>query len=282
MSILIAQEQLLIIRWLGTCQVSATSRAKNFRSKSEQVWQDIIRLVEEHRLAPGGRLPSVRELASSLGVNPTLIRSALLYAQAHGAIRILPRAGAFLQTTSTAARALTGGLADVAPQAIHAVVGAKPENVLEILDTRRLIEVELAGRAAERRRIEDLVPARKALESMFQLSCDAPRAEFVDYDIRFHVAIARLAGNRVMARIQETLMELLRPQLNDIPRFIDNETRSETDRTHAAIYSAVVEGSAERARNEMRAHLNIAYDGLLGEIRRVPAPLPCEDGEDAA
>lgn len=247
---------------------AATSPTKDARQTPELVWQDIVRLSEELRLTPGGQLPSVRNLADTLGAKPTLVRDALLYAQALGAVRIVPRVGAFLETSSTAARALTGDLSEAVPRAIQAAVRAGDENVLHLLDARRVIEVELIGRAAERRRIEDLLPARRALEAIFQLPSDAPRTEYVDRDIRFHVAIGRLAGNDLLARMQETLMELLRPYLAEVPASL--ERRGMADRSHAAVYTALVEGSAERARREMLDHLSLAYDSLLGELRQLP------------
>lgn len=242
--------------------------AKNSRQTPELIWQDIVRLTEELRLPPRGQLPSVRNLADKLGAKPTLVRDALLYAQALGAVRIVPRVGAFLESSSTAARALTGELSEAVPHAIQAAVRAGDENVLHLLDARRVIEVELVGRAAERRRLEDLLPARRALEAIFQLPSDAPRADYVDRDVRFHVAIGRLAGNDLLARMQETLMELLRPYLTEVPASL--ERRSMADRSHAAVYTALVEGSSERARREMLEHLNLAYDSLLGELRQLP------------
>ena len=252
----------------------AIATAKTSRLTPEQIWQDIVRLTGEMRLSPGGQLPSVRTLADKLAAKPTLIRDALLYAQAHGAVRVVPRVGAFLETTSSAARALTGDLIEAVPRAIHAAARAGDENVLHLLDARRVIEVELVGRAAERRRIEDLLPVRRALEAIFQLPTDAPRSQYVERDIRFHVAIGRLAGNDLLARMQETLMELLRPYLAEVPSSL--ERRSVADRSHAAVYTALVEGNSQRARCEMLDHLNLAYDALLGELRQLPGGIAPE------
>ena len=63
-------------------------------------------------------------------------------------------------------------------------------------------------------------------------------------------------------------MELLRPYLAEVPSSL--ERRSTADRSHAAVYTALVEGSSERARREMLDHLNLAYDSLLGELRQLP------------
>jgi len=65
------------------------------------------------------------------------------------------------------------------------------------------------------------------------------------------------------------LLELLRPHLIEVPRGL--QRRATTDRSHAAIYEALVAGDRETARNEMRAHLSLAYDGMLRDLQEVPA-----------
>ena len=186
------------------------------------------------------------------------MRDALVQAQAMGLVRILPRAGAFLQTAVPAS----------ADEANSNAQPPKETNVFHMLDARRLLEVELVGRAAERRRLEDLLPVRQNLEAMIQLPDTAPRASYVNYDIRFHTEIARLAGNSVLFAMQCSLMEQLRPHLEVVPR--TRERIDHTDRSHAAIYAALVAGNAEQARKEMGRHLSLAYDSLLRDIQEPP------------
>jgi GntR family transcriptional repressor for pyruvate dehydrogenase complex len=218
----------------------------------------IFDLVRNRGLAVGAQLPSIRELAELFRVKPTAVRDALLQAQAIGWVRILPRAGAFLRAAPSAADE------SPAPNSMP-----NEPNVFHLLDARRLLEIELAGRAAERRRLEDLLPVRRALDLMIELPESAPRTEYVNHDIRFHVEIARLAGNSVLFAMQCTLMEQLRPHLNAVPR--TRERRVRTDRSHAAIYAALVAGDAESARDEMGRHLSLAYDSLLRDIREPPS-----------
>ena len=84
-----------------------------------------------------------------------------------------------------------------------------------------------------------------------------------------HVEIARLAGNLALFAVQRTLMELLRPHLNEVPREL--ERQAITDRSHLAIYEALISGDVEKARTEMRDHLSLAYDSMLRDIQKVPA-----------
>jgi GntR family transcriptional repressor for pyruvate dehydrogenase complex len=124
------------------------------------------------------------------------------------------------------------------------------------------------GRAAERRRLEDLLPIRQALHALLQIPTTETRSEYVDWDIRFHLEIAKLAGNSMLMTMQETLMEMLRPHLNEVPR--DQARRTTADHSHVAIYEALVSGNAEKARKEMRDHLSLAYESLLRDIQAVP------------
>lgn len=234
------------------------------------IWPHILALAEERQLQAGAQLPTVRELADRLGVKPSVVRDAFVRAEGRGMVRIVPRVGAFLQTSSTAARALSGTTEAELPATFSHILSRGDGNVLHLLDARRLIETELMGRAAERRRLEDLLPARHALEAMLRLPADAQRDLLVEHDVRFHVALAQLAGNPVLAAIQQTLMELLRPFLKSVPPSL--ERRTLTDQSHGAIYSALVEGNAEAARCAMRAHLSMAYDCLLQDLQTTPVP----------
>jgi GntR family transcriptional repressor for pyruvate dehydrogenase complex len=235
---------------------------------SAHVLNSIWAVVHERGLKVGDQLPSIRELADRLEVKRTAVRDALLKAESLGMVRVMPRAGAFLKT-------LVPGSSEVPPtaeasllQVFHQALSRDEHNLFHLLDARRLIEVELAGRAAEHRRLEDLLPVRLALEALLHLPLNAPRADYVDCDIRFHIEIARPSGNQVLFAVQRTLMELLRPHLNDVHQ--DLQRWATTDRSHIAIYEALVAGDSQRARSEMREHLSLAYDSMLRDIQEVP------------
>ena len=248
--------------------ISASSPATAHQSLPG-VWDSICSLIHDRGLQVGDQLPSIRELAERLEVKQSAIRDALLKAESLGFVKILPRAGAFLRVSGpTLTKAVMSS--EAAPvEAFLSGVNSDEHNLFHLLDARRLIEIELAGRSAERRRLEDLLPIRRALEAMLHLTDPTARQEYVELDIRFHLEIARLSGNSVLVGIHQTLMELLRPHLNDVPR--DLQRKSVTDRSHVAIYEALVAGSAEKARSETRDHLSLAYDSMLRDMQETPA-----------
>lgn len=245
------------------------------RTKSDQhvppIWPAIWAIVQERRLKAGDQLPSIRELADRLKVKQSVVRDALLKAETRGLITVQPRTGVFLRAKVPAADGAADSVteADVADPFQSALLPDQhnpQHNLFHLLDARRLIEIELAGRAAQRRCLEDLLPVRRVLEEMLQLPATATRSEYVDLDVRYHIEIARLSGNQTLFAVQRTLMELLRPHLNEVPH--DWQRRSITDRSHVAIYEALVAGDAERVRAELRSHLSLAYDCLLRDLQQ--------------
>lgn len=233
-----------------------------------ELWSRILDRAEELRLCAGDRLPSVRELAVHLGANSNLVRNAILAAESRGAVRVMPRVGVFLEAAPSNARfTVKESVTDV--EAItRAAVNRGPINVLHVMEARRSIEVELVGLAAERRRLDALLPARQLLDAMLQMPPETAREEYVTLDYRFHVELARQAGNDVLAAMQKTLTDLLASHFVDVPGSPDR--RSDSERLHIAIYSAIVEGDAAKARSAMHEHLSNVYDYLLTFVQRPP------------
>jgi GntR family transcriptional repressor for pyruvate dehydrogenase complex len=233
-------------------------------SSTTDVVRAILDYIKSQRLAVGERLPTIRILAASLGVRATVVRDALLRAETMGLVRVVPRSGAFIQSLNY------GTLVDALASTLPSALVQRDHNLFYLLDARRLVEIELAARAATDRRLEELLPVRQALEGMHRAKDD--RVEYVEYDIRFHLEIARLGRNTVLLTIEQALLEMLRPHLVQLPW--SAERRDRANRSHAAIYEALAAGDAEKARAEMRTHLGMAYDSLLKDMTAPPSGEP--------
>jgi GntR family transcriptional repressor for pyruvate dehydrogenase complex len=232
---------------------------KKLPTDSRQVVQRLVEHIRSQGLSVGDRLPSIRQLAGSMKVSPSLVRDAMVQAQAMGLIKLHPRSGAFVQSLNFAPMvdALAGTLPTTLMQRDH--------NLIYLLDARRIIELEVAAQAAQRRRLEDLLPMRLTLETMGTVAQDDSREEFVEADIQFHVALAHAAGNPVLAMVVESLLGCLRPYLANLPW--TQERRIKTQRSHEEIYEAVLAGNPDRARNSVQQHLGLAREGLLHEVQ---------------
>jgi len=235
---------------------------------TDRIVGQIVDLIGQRELQVGDQLPPIRELAKLLGQNATAVRDALLQAQAQGLVKVLPRAGAFVQKTSLKANELK---LDSLAADFSSLLSGDDHNLFHLLDARRVIEMELGVRAIRRREIEDLLPLRQTLEAMNSIPLMERLSNYVDLDIQFHLQLGGLGGNPVLVLLLETILQRLRPCLERLPW--DEERRRETDRMHAELYQALVDADEETFRVGMRQHQSMAYDSLLSQIR-TPPPVP--------
>jgi len=234
------------------------------RAESQEPIRRLIDYIRSQGLNAGDRLPSIRRLAAAFGLGTNAVRDAMVQAQAMGLIKIHPRSGAFVQSLNYTP--FVDALADT----VEAALLQADHNLLHVLEARRYIETEVAAQAARWRRLEDLLPIRQSLEAMRRSAKDRP--ECVDADIRFHVGIARAAGNPVLVILLQALLGLLRPHL--VAWSWTEEGWRRADRSHIEIYQAILDQDVEGARKAMNEHLNLACENLRKELQAPPASDP--------
>jgi DNA-binding FadR family transcriptional regulator len=224
------------------------------------------RLIEEQSLKPGDRLPSIRDLADQFGVKAGLVRDALLDAQGRGLVKVLPRAGAFVESLAESTQRSTS--AERLGRRLRELLAAENQNLFHLLDARETLELALIAQAARKREIEDLFSLRDILEQMASIPPKKRGEDYVRLDIEFHLEISRLSGNAVMAAMLCAVMEELAPHLKELRWSAKRHT--DTDKSHTRLYSALVAGDASLAQDETRNHLQHAYQSLLDRIRQPP------------
>ncbi len=135
------------------------------------------------------RLPSERDLAVRLGVSRTSVREAL---------RTLTNQG-LLETRRGAGTRVARTTRPVLENAFEFLLMRTEPSLLDLYETRELIEVYLAGRAAERRTDSDLARIEEALRAMGDGRADP--TDLGGPNLRFHMAIAAAAHNPILAEI---------------------------------------------------------------------------------
>jgi GntR family transcriptional repressor for pyruvate dehydrogenase complex len=231
-------------------------------NKSQQLVRDLIQQIRADGLSVGDRLPSIRHLAAKMAVGTNAVRDAMMQAQTMGLVKIRARSGAFVQSLSYAP------LVEALSTTLEASLLQTDHNLFHLLEARQLVEVELASMAAQRRRLEDLLPVREALDAMANAAAADRSGDFVEADVQFHLGIASIAGNSVLSMMLQAMLGLLRPYLVRLPW--TPERRMRTDRSHAEIYQALVDGRPDKAREAMRGHLSMAYESLLSRVQSCP------------
>ena len=102
----------------------------------EQVKESLRRLIVTAVLAPREKLPSVRELATSLAINPNTIQRAYRELEASGYIASVPGKGSFVCDLPGAAGKETTALLETFDQTVQALLSmgiTKEELILHII-----------------------------------------------------------------------------------------------------------------------------------------------------
>lgn len=229
---------------------------------------DLQDFVRREGFGPGDRLPTIRQLSTTLGLGRNAVRDGLLEAQTLGIVRIEPRLGVFVQDHKPVNHSEGLGLA------LEKTLSLEEQNLFHLVDARLMVESELAAEAARTRRPEDLLPLRQVLETVLVMHGD--RLAFIKADEAFHLAIARIAGNRVLLTFLQTLWRFIAPA--KLSLLLSNESRQVTDGEHQQLFQSIVAGDADNARAVMRAHISKGRDLLLNYVHTMPHADP-ERGE---
>src|SRR5918996_949939 len=225
----------------STVDVSALTRFHSVAA--EKVVAHVRQLIERGGLKPGDRLPAERELAVQIGVSRPSVRAGLRALAAMGVVQSRHGAGTFIR----------GG---------PPVLGSEPLSFLaalhgftrdEMFEARRVLEVGVAGLAAERATGEHLASIAEEITGMYA-SLEEPHA-FLRHDIRFHRAVATASGNPILASLVEMVSALFYEQRRETAARASDRDMRDAAEMHRRIYQAIRGRDAESARRLMHAHL---------------------------
>ena len=217
-----------------------------------QVSRRLVVSILRGDLESGAQLPSENELARQFNVSRPVVREAVKEVEMLGLVR--RRQGRLTQI------APSDEWRHLAPELLAArtEVGAVEDLMLELLELRRMVELE-AGALAARRRTEDDLEAMKVwLDRMDADLSDAGR--FAQDDIAFHDAVLTATRNNLLRPLYRQLRPLLELG-REISAQVPSEGRLKSQRGHRAIYKAIVDGDSNLARAAMSDHLS--YTGTL-------------------
>ncbi|PRR81604.1 HTH-type transcriptional regulator LutR [Clostridium luticellarii] len=211
----------------------------------EQVIEQIENMIMDGTLKKGDKLPSERELVERLQVSRTSIREALRALQVMGLIESKQGEGNFIR--------LNFDESLFQPLSIMFMLqGGNPEEIMEV---RKLIEVETASVAAVKINEEQLESLRK-LSDAFKISEDENvNAKF---DKQFHYEIAQAAGNFLIINILNAMSSLMDSFLKGARKkiLVNHENLKALAEQHIRIYQALKSHDPEMASREMNRHLD--------------------------
>ncbi|KUI97908.1 MULTISPECIES: FadR/GntR family transcriptional regulator [Vibrio] len=216
----------------------------------------LLNQIQNGVYVQGDRLPAERKLVEELGVSRTNVREAMVVLEIHGIAEIISGSGVILKKDD-----FTG---------IH--IGSLADSVLsisEVLETRKVIEPQIAALAAIRITEDELNELENYLmlmkSSQFISDRELRKATSIDADCQFHNCIARACRNAMLSQIQK---EIFSTHLN-------NETRKRMDKLasepaadgywigdHTRIFAAIKNKDPQQAEQAVLNHINNVITAL--------------------
>ena len=214
-----------------------------YDSPVDAIIKQIRDLIGSGQLKPGDKLPSERKLCERLGVGRTHLRDALRKLEFYGILKTLPQNGT-----------IVAGLGLPALQVlITDMLNLQGNDFKSLVETRVILETNIARLAALNRTEDDIIEIRKAVEAHSQ-KIDR-NEDAVDEDFLFHLKVADASKNLVL----KSLMLIITPEIMQYFKKHDvcGDGRSELAvEQHKQLMQHIIDRNPERAEEALKNHLS--------------------------
>ncbi|WP_347972197.1 FadR/GntR family transcriptional regulator [Foliimonas ilicis] len=225
------------------------------RTHHGHVMHDLGLGIVSGRYPEGAILPGDAELLTRFGVSRTVLREALKTLAAKGLIQPKAKIGTRVLERQH------WNLFDPDILRWHVEKGVDVRFLLNLSEMRLALEPEAAALAAARR----TEPQLEQLYYWIDRMADVRDAgfDFVDADLKFHIAIAEASGNPFMRSISALIEVALAMTFTISSPIPDTERHALSVRKHRDIAEAIERQDEDAAREAMRAVIREGQDRVL-------------------
>lgn len=229
-------------------------RQRSFRRGrlSQQLVNELERLIAEEYPNPGDRLPKENELAQRFHVSRIVVREAVKILEDRGLVEARAGSGTYTLALSP----------EKVKQSLQRLFKDRPcpalEDVTLMLELREILEETVAGLAAVRALPEDLAAMQAALDAMER---GGPDEQVAEADLRFHLAVARAAHNPYFEMVLEPLTSVFIEQIR-----LTNSYKVGAD-LHRQVAAEITNGNPVGARQAVRRMLRSTLNDARQALR---------------
>lgn len=237
---------------------------RKFRTH-EQVLAAVEGQILQARLRVGDRLPSERELAEKLGVSRPSVREALRVLEWMGVVV------AGVGSGKDAGSIITAQSSEALARLLRIHLALSNFGIDDLVETRLMLEATATEAAAEHAGAEDLQQLHMILEEMANPEL-RPR-EFNELDTEFHVGIAAVSSNRLLAVLMQALRDVMEQEMVRAFELLGPDWRKATVRLqgeHAKVLAAIAAHDGPAASRAVQRHIRSFYRSMRS--RGVEAP----------
>jgi len=223
----------------------------------DQVVRELLSAVARGEHPPGSRLPPEADLAARANVRRLTLREAVKVLRDKGVLRVEQGRGTFVNPPAR------WSALDAELLASRTALEGGSRGLLgrQLVEARRVVEVGIAGLAAQRRTEEDLDRLGAALGVMRSTHDDGDIAAFSAADSVFHEGLQAAAANPFLAALFEPIRTLVH-QVR-VRTALEPDMRAKAVVAHSGILHAVAASDADAAGLAMAEHIDETHRAVL-------------------
>jgi GntR family transcriptional regulator, transcriptional repressor for pyruvate dehydrogenase complex len=216
------------------------------RKINEEVAEVLLEMINKGELKPGDKLDSVQQLAENFNVGRSAVREALSALRAMGLVEMKQGEGTYIREFDPMMLTLP----------LSTAVLMNKEDIIHLLEVRKILEVGGAGTAALNRTDEDLKVMLAALNEMRDGIGDEELGEKAD--LKFHFAIADATHNPILKNLMSNVSGMMAESMRETRRlwlFSKQTTTERLYQEHLKIYEAIKAQDVSKAQQLIIKHL---------------------------
>jgi len=216
----------------------------------EEIIIKVIDKITKGEWLEGQKIPGENSLAKEYGVSRNSLREALKALALSNILEIKQGRGTFV--TNDALKYLRNS-------ELQSILN-EDVTLIELMEARLVIEVEITGLAAKRSTAFDKEQLKLAFE---KLKHDTnSKNNPIEAGFQFHTTIAEIAHNKILSRLLTSITRELKEQRN---KLLEKDKFEDLLADHEDILEAIINGEVRKARKAMHLHLKHTMNTLFEE-----------------
>ena len=201
----------------------------------------------------GGRKPNFREKVVDV-LRAALISGELRPGQVYSAPALAPRLGVSATPVREAMLELVKeGMVEIVPNKGFRVTEVSEKQLDEYTHIRSLIEIPTTVGLAATADLDELKELRPLAMEIVTSATEGNLIDYVEADVRFHLALLALAGNDHLVEVVRDLRQ--RSRLYGLTALVESKRLQASAEEHLELLDALVARDAETVREVMTRHL---------------------------
>ena len=213
----------------------------------EEIVAQIRKLIETGKLKKDDQLPNERELGEIFGVSRSTVREAIKTLESLKIVESRQGDGTYIIVSSEESLVLP----------LANLLFRETDSIIDIFYIRKILEPHAVQLATLNATQEELQALKNILEKQNK---SLEKGIILNHiDTEFHALIAKMSKNKVLERLLNAIIELLR----EVRETYNTERAKESYKGHVEIYNALASGDCKEARKTMLKHLSRIEKTLL-------------------